>query len=304
MHGPQGFGYLPLLWLSLFFMIGVWLASFLGFSNAAWLLLAGLCGILLALPRGFRWAAANRPALLRFFLNNLPQSILNRAMKPLIEPAQTGRPQPVTAVLLCLIALSAGGVRYQSARLEITPSHLAWYNDLENPVEIQGMLYRPPEVRDSYVQVLINVEQIIPQGGTAHPVEGKMLARLPAGGEWHYGDRIRLWGVLETPPEDEDFSYKDYLARQKIYSYMPYAAGSLLEGGSGNRVLVWVYGLKERGTALIYRYLPDPEASLLAGIVLGVESGIPNKVEQDFQDTGTTHVIAISGFKIPATRFA
>ena len=35
--------------------------------------------------------------------------------------------------------------------------------------------------------------------------------------------------------------------------------------------------------------------SLLAGILLGVESGIPAEVKQAFQDTGTAHVIAISG---------
>jgi competence protein ComEC len=46
---------------------------------------------------------------------------------------------------------------------------------------------------------------------------------------------------------------------------------------------------------LIYQFLPDPEASLLAGIVLGYESGIEEDVQKAFRDTGTTHVIAISG---------
>jgi competence protein ComEC len=38
--------------------------------------------------------------------------------------------------------------------------------------------------------------------------------------------------------------------------------------------------------------------SLLAGILLGVENGIPQRVQQAFQDTGTAHIIAISGFNI------
>jgi competence protein ComEC len=38
--------------------------------------------------------------------------------------------------------------------------------------------------------------------------------------------------------------------------------------------------------------------SLLAGILLGVESGIPDEVDQAFRDTGTSHIIAISGFNI------
>jgi competence protein ComEC len=298
MRGIQGFGQLPLLWLSLFFMFGIWLAAILALPTAWWAMLAGLCALLLALPALFRWTAVHRPGIIRALLNNLPQSFSHRVIKPLVAPVQAGQVRRSVVVLLCVLAVSAGGIRYQLSLPEITPSHLAWYNDMENPVEVQGMVAGPPDVRDSYVQLILKVAQVSPEGGETHQVGGQMLARLPAGGEWHYGDQVRLWGLLETPPEGEDFSYKDYLARQKIYSYMPYAAASLLEQGGGNPILAWVYGIREHGTALICRYLPDPEASLLAGIVLGVESGIPYQVEQDFQDTGTTHVIAISGFNI------
>jgi predicted membrane metal-binding protein len=38
--------------------------------------------------------------------------------------------------------------------------------------------------------------------------------------------------------------------------------------------------------------------SLLAGILLGVDSGLPPDVQQAFRDTGTSHIIAISGFNI------
>jgi competence protein ComEC len=134
--------------------------------------------------------------------------------------------------------------------------------------------------------------------GSRRAVQGRVLAYLPTGGEWHYGDRLRLWGELRTPPASEDFSYQAYLARQSVYSYMPYASASLLEQGSGNPFLQAVYAFRETGLGLIYQYLPDPEASLLAGIVLGVESGIPPDVDQAFKDTGTTHIIAISGFNI------
>ena len=37
---------------------------------------------------------------------------------------------------------------------------------------------------------------------------------------------------------------------------------------------------------------------MLAGILLGVETGIPEAVQQAFRDTGTSHIIAISGFNI------
>jgi competence protein ComEC len=70
----------------------------------------------------------------------------------------------------------------------------------------------------------------------------------------------------------------------------------LLEHHQWNPVLAAIYALRQRGVETVYRLFPDPEAALMAGILLGVESGIPQDVQQAFKDTGTAHIIAISGF--------
>jgi competence protein ComEC len=44
------------------------------------------------------------------------------------------------------------------------------------------------------------------------------------------------------------------------------------------------------------RIVPEPEALLLTGILLGVESGIPERVKDAFSTSGTMHVVAVSGF--------
>ena len=44
--------------------------------------------------------------------------------------------------------------------------------------------------------------------------------------------------------------------------------------------------------------LPDPQAALLTGILLGDDSGLPPKLDEQFRTTGLTHIIAISGFNI------
>jgi competence protein ComEC len=41
--------------------------------------------------------------------------------------------------------------------------------------------------------------------------------------------------------------------------------------------------------------VPEPQASLLTGILLGDDAGIPKSVQEAFRTTGTSHVIAISG---------
>jgi len=59
-----------------------------------------------------------------------------------------------------------------------------------------------------------------------------------------------------------------------------------------------IFALQARALEMVHRLYPDPESALLAGILLGVESGIPPDVQRAFKDTGTAHIIAISGFNI------
>ncbi|NIM08450.1 MAG: DUF4131 domain-containing protein, partial [Planctomycetales bacterium] len=68
-------------------------------------------------------------------------------------------------------------------------------------------------------------------------MDGLLLARLPPGDPWRYGDRVVLTGELETPPEDDQFSYREYLARQGVYAYLPKGRAALLEPGQGSPVL-------------------------------------------------------------------
>jgi competence protein ComEC len=96
----------------------------------------------------------------------------------------------------------------------------------------------------------------------------------------------------------EDFDYRDYLAQRNIYSLMGYAEVKWLSGGDGATWKRTLLDFKGRAQATIARILPEPEASLLTGILLGVESGIPRELNDDFKATGASHVIAISGFNI------
>ena len=207
-------------------------------------------------------------------------------------------PVPLFALLA---ALALGAARYQYALPDLAdPGFVPAYNDQDRRVEVEGILVEPPDLRDRYTNLRLRVDRLRPLDGGAlfMPVSGLVLARAAAGSDWQYGDRLRLRGRLETPPEDEEFSYRDYLARQGVYSYMRYAAAERVGVKQGNYLLAAIYALRERALEMVYRLFPDPEASLLAGILLGVESGIPADVKQAFQDTGTAHVIAISGFNI------
>jgi len=266
----------PLLVLSLAFAGGILLASLLALPLWVWLALAGVALLGLILPR-----RSPRFAFLR------PPPFLARLLPPGLAP------------WLVLLTLLLGTARYQAAWPVIGPGHIAYANDNGIEMVVEGVLIAPPDGRDGYTNLRLQVERLHPAGSLDFtPVQGLLLARVPPGAPWQYGDRVRLQGRLQTPRQDELFSYRDYLARQGIHSYMPNAEAALLLHDQGSPLMSAIYSLRSRSQAMIYRLYPDPEASLLAGILLGIETGIPAAVQQAFRNTGTSHIIAISGFNI------
>ncbi|MCJ7585829.1 MAG: ComEC/Rec2 family competence protein [Anaerolineales bacterium] len=262
---------LPLLWLSLAFLLGILLAQQIHLSFAIWLILAGIALFVATIFR-----------ILSLRIN----------LKPFGLP-----PSTLFLVSLSLVTCFLGVGRYQYSIPTIDAHHIAWYNDRQYDLLVTGVLTEPPDVRDTYTNLRMNVTSVN-TGDESLPVGGLILARILPGQTFHYGDVIRLRGLLKTPPENEEFSYRDYLAREGIHAYMPSAEATLLPFRGGNSLVAAIYALKERSLAVIYRIFPDPEASLLSGILLGVDTGLPADLLQAYKDTGTAHIIAISGFNI------
>jgi competence protein ComEC len=275
---------MPLLWLSLAFLLGIVLAASLVLPTTTWLVLA---------------AAALLLTLLRLLLTRLSL----RGSRITLRPLLSSLPYPLSLspipYPLLFFVLFLGSARYQAAQPRFDANFIAWYNDRESNMVVEGVLTEPSDVRDAYTNLRIAVDQLRPvEEAKFTPVRGLLLARVQLGGDWHYGDRLRLTGQLVTPPENEDFSYRDYLAQEGVYSLMEYAQAGLLQRSQGNLILAVIYAIKEHALVTVYRIFPDPEASLMAGILLGVDTSIPQPVQEAFKATGTAHIIAISGFNI------
>jgi competence protein ComEC len=171
---------------------------------------------------------------------------------------------------------------------------LSTYNGI-GVVTIEGVIDGAPDVRDTYVNLRVNADRLTLPDKSSHSIEGVVLVRPSRPAEFHYGDRVRVTGELNEPPEFATFSYADFLARQGVYSLIDRPRVSVLGHEQGNPILSIIYGFRARAYAVIQQILPEPQASLLSGILLGVDAGLPVVVQQDFRETGTTHIIAISG---------
>ncbi len=253
---------MPLLWLSLAFLAGIALAASLPLSHAGWLLVGGIALLLAPLrPLAFR-LVVDAPGVVRGVMNGLPLSLTFTTLRAYARISRLRLPLPLFALLL---ALALGALRYQSALPDLSdPGYIAYYNHPENTYLVEGTLLEPPDVRDRYANLRLRVSRLQQlEGGVERAVDGKLLVTDWDLGDWHYGDILCLYGVLEDPPQGESFSYRQYLARQGIYSSMQPDEIELLARGGGNPLLAGLYALKMRALDTLYLIYPDPEASLL-----------------------------------------
>jgi len=258
---------MPLLWISLSFLAGIVLAASVSLPTLAWGLIA-LVFFLLSL------------FLRRTQLTARYSFLVTYPFVPLLP-----------------IFLFLGSAYYQARQPNIDAFHIAFYNDRSYDLLITGSLAEPPDYRDKYTNLTVNVTAVDTGDGDL-PVSGRILVRVSPNEEYQYGERIRLRGQLKTPPENEEFSYRDYLARQGIHSYMTSAEGTRLPGNDGSPIYKLIYSFKTKLVENTYKIYPDPEASLFAGILFGVDTGLPKRLQDAFKNTGTAHIIAISGFNI------
>ncbi len=253
---------LPLLWLSLAFLGGILLADSLSLPWGVWLALAAIC---LFVGGSAAWLARHRPG--RRFLFLLP------------------------------FLFFLGAWRLEISQPVLTADFIGTYNDAPASVWVTGYILKEPDVRDTYANLVVDVTDL-DTGNGDFAARGRVLIRLYNEQELEYGQLVRARGLLQTPPENEQFSYKEYLARQGIHSYMSVGVVTVLPRSNANPLWQAIYWSNAHLYDSIYAIFPDPEASLLSGILLGNDNGLSQELQDDFRDTGTTHIIAISGFNI------
>ena len=202
----------------------------------------------------------------------------------------------------CALLALLGALRYETSLPSFDADTLAYYNGA-GEASVFGIVAEEPDVRDRYVNLKVSAGYL-ESGGQKHRVKGLVLVQTGRHPSYAYGDELQIEGHLEAPPELEDFSYREYLARQGIHSMLRYGRITVLSQGHGDPLHRVLYALKGHLQETIARLFPEPSASLLTGILLGVETGIPHSLLEDFNETSTTHIIAISGFNDPVLQTA
>jgi competence protein ComEC len=197
------------------------------------------------------------------------------------------------ALLFCVTGL----LRHNYAYPKINESSVHYYQSEENRVTLKGVIAEDPDRRRDKVNYILEADEIIVKG-VSNTVSGRVLVLCDLYPEYDYGDTLNVTGILISPPEFDTFSYKNYLKIDNVHSVMFYPSVRLIEKNNRNIFFSVLYTIKENFEGRLNRLFPEPMASFEAGLLTGSRKGIPEDLMQNFNITGLTHIIAISGYNI------
>lgn len=227
----------------------------------------------------------------------VPLSVLAMGLALVAFVLRRGSWTQVLVLMWCCAAL--GGVRFGLAQVNPTPRSV-WLLNGSATITLQGVVVEDSRRTEEGQRVLVAAERAL-VGGRVRVVEGSVLVTLPPYPERRYGDRLVLTGVLQEPRAADrpgQFDYRQYLARKRIFSLMEPLTVRVLSADNGAVWWSWLLGVRDYARHTLLRELPEPQASLAVGILLGLQSSIPADVYDTFSATGTSHILVISGWNI------
>ena len=204
--------------------------------------------------------------------------------------------------LLHLAVFAGGMLRLETASHSPIPTH--FYNQ---PVSFSGTTTYQPERGETWDACYATGELQLLSDPT-QAVSAKFFIRFQQLVPLRYGRQITLTGVLQQPQGRRNpggFDYRAYLARQGIVGIID-AKGLLRIGEQGGFLpLRWIEALRIQTERVIdHTYTtsgtvePSLHAQLLKGILLGKRSDLPTETLDIFRNSGTFHVLAVSGLHV------
>ena len=162
--------------------------------------------------------------------------------------------------------------------------------DAGKKINFSGKIAAEPDRRLNFSQYVLESEPL-----------GRILVKTNLYPEYFYGDTLKLNGKVETPIRrlaDSGFDYQNYLAKDNIFLVSQYPAITLVERPAKKDFYGHLLNIKKSFIDIINKIILEPQASFLAALLVGAKRTLPPDLVEAFNRTGTSHIVAVSGYNI------
>lgn len=246
-------------------LINTWMIAFLnGISLASWWFGFSLMAILLPLGLAL-WLFIIWP-----IKKQMPWSVLGATMA---------------------VALMLGILRFA---LVIEENSCRDSGQLEKVV-VQGTVAGFPQIKGMEQELLLDNVLI----NKFETPGGRLIAKFSTMQEVYPGDGLLFTANLMSACDSSlPRVYRQFLLRQSVNWVGRNITDMVVEPAAGVGFLQTVWWLRQWFNQSLASLVAEPAASLLAGILIGERGNLPPALSLNFQITGLTHILAISGFNI------
>ncbi len=170
-------------------------------------------------------------------------------------------------------------------------------------INVEGMICDNPRVSPEKTELIVSASRIL-MNGQYSPGSGRLLLNVREPYPFHYGDYIRFQSSIRLPHNFGNpggFDYEKYLRIRGILARAFVNDASrfvVLRKETGNSLRTRIERFRDLIRKSIQGTAPDPEGKIIQALILGDQKEIPQEIMEKFNRTGTTHIIAISGFNI------
>lgn len=198
--------------------------------------------------------------------------------------------------VFCLLFFVFGSLRYSTFE-----DYAKKENDISNfsghTITISGLVFEEIINTQKTQQIKI-MARWAEEDGVKKETSGLILVVANPYPRYLYGDELQIRGKLQEPQNDENYSKKEQLAKEKIFSEVLFPKISLLSHGNGTSFWTGIYSMRKSIKEKLKKFLPEPHASFLEGLLVGAKSTLPKDFKDDLAASGTSHVVALSGYNI------
>jgi competence protein ComEC len=192
-------------------------------------------------------------------------------------------------ISIALVSFGAGTLRYNIKDFHEPVARFA--ESVGESINFQGIVVSEPETKDVVTRYVVS------------SLGERILVSTDMYNSAMYGDEVKVSGKLKVPEkidgdDGRSFNYPEYLAKDDIYYTASFAKVEILSSGHGSALKRTLYSLKRSLVRNIRKILPEPESSLLAGLVIAGKDAMPADIMDEFRRAGIVHIVVLSGFNI------
>ncbi len=199
-------------------------------------------------------------------------------------------------ITIALFIFVFGIFRYTQSE---TPKNIPLINNSStSSVRVSGIVDTEVEKKMSSQRIILSNVKLRDK-----KVFGKLLVHMPLYPKVSYSDKLVFSCSIKNPEPFNGFSYDKYLESKGVLAICYYPNYVDVIPNKSFSIIGSILKIKEKALGQLTQIITEPHATFLSGLLFGGSSGLSKELQDDFSRTGTSHILAASGFNVSLFSF-